>query len=537
MRTFIRRWRLEPKPGDVEKYKKGVLVEPAKQIVIYIDPATPKQWRPYLIAGVNDWQKAFEQAGFKNAIVGKEWPNEDSVDYYINDARYSFIRYLPSEAMNAYGPVVYDPRSGEILQTHIGWYHNVMKLLRNWYFIQAAPLDPAARKPVFDEKLMGQLIRFVSSHEVGHTLGLLHNFGASSRTPVDSLRNKQYLAKYGHTSSIMDYARFNYVAQPEDNIPRELLFPGIGEYDKWAIEWGYKFSTDDYVTNKKKNFQLVTNRLANNSRLWFGDGESRQNDPRAQTEDLGDNSMKANAYGIKNLQRIMANLEEWTKEENGDYTFMREIHREVERQFTRYITHVFRNIDGFYTTPRAESNGGDMFEPSPKEKVREALAFLDEQLFTTPTWLVNKAIVNKTSVPNFESFVYDIQIKGMNAMLDIGTMNTILANGEQFKGKAINIEEYINIAHGMIWRDLKNGEVKDIYRRNLQKSYIGSLQNVLLSNIPVNTETDVYSLAKADMKQVKQEIEQALPLAKDNLTKIHLEDLLDRIKKVLEAKP
>ncbi len=222
-REFLNRWRLEPKPEDMEKYKRGELVEPARPIVLYIDPATPKQWRKYLILGVNDWQPAFERAGFKNAIIAKEWPENDSMR--MEDARYSFINYFPSPVANAYGPNTHDPRSGEIIQTHIGWYHNVMQLLRNWYMVQAGPNDAGARKPVFDTELMGQLIRFVSSHEVGHTLGLRHNFGSSSMTPTDSLRSKTYLAKHGHTASIMDYARFNYVAQPEDNIPRELLFP------------------------------------------------------------------------------------------------------------------------------------------------------------------------------------------------------------------------------------------------------------------------------------------------------------------------
>jgi hypothetical protein len=238
--TFAVRWRLEPKDEDIEKWKRGELVEPKKPIIYYIDPATPKKWRSYLIKGVNDWQVAFEKAGFKNAIMGKEWPTGDT-SMSMEDARYSVIRYFASDVENAYGPNVHDPRSGEILESHIGWYHNVMKLVHNWYMIQTAAVNPRARKMKFEDEVMGELIRFVSSHEVGHTLGLLHNMGNSSKTPVEKLRDKKWVEANGHTASIMDYARFNYVAQPEDSISEKGLFPRIGDYDKWAIRWGYGY--------------------------------------------------------------------------------------------------------------------------------------------------------------------------------------------------------------------------------------------------------------------------------------------------------
>lgn len=262
-KRFITRWRLEPKDSaDMEKMKRGELVEPKKPIVYYIDPATPKQWRPYLIQGVNDWQKAFERAGFKNAIIAKEWPENDST-MSMEDARYSCIRYLASPIENAYGPNVHDPRSGEIIESHICWYHNVMTLVHDWYMIQAGTLDEAAQKMKYDPELMGQLIRFVSSHEVGHTLGLRHNFGSSSTVPVDSLRSRSFVMAHGHTPSIMDYARFNYVAQLEDNIPREGIFPRIGDYDCWAIEWGYKpmFNAYDDVSDHYELEALTSARL------------------------------------------------------------------------------------------------------------------------------------------------------------------------------------------------------------------------------------------------------------------------------------
>ncbi|WEK34864.1 MAG: zinc-dependent metalloprotease [Candidatus Pseudobacter hemicellulosilyticus] len=534
-RKFIHRWRLEPRPEDMKKWKKGELVEPQQPIVIYIDPATPKQWRKHLIAGINDWQQAFEQAGFKNAIIGKEWPENDPA-MQLDDARFSVIRYLPSEQMNAYGPNIHDPRSGEIIQTQIGWYHNVMNLLRNWYFIQAAPNDPQARKPIFDDALMGNLIRFVSSHEVGHTLGLRHNFGSSSCTPVDSLRSRSYLARHRHTASIMDYARFNYVAQPEDNIPQHLLFPGIGDYDRWAIEWGYKHTTASFEEDKKAMGQLIVSRTAGNPRLWFGDGESKRFDPRCQTEDLGDNPMKANSYGIKNLQRIMANLPEWTEEPGGTYTTMEELYKEVQGQFTRYITHVSRFIGGARQTLHSEQQTGDIFEPVSQALQEEALRFFDEQLFTTPSWLLNPKVTSKVGIPAYPDFVEDLQAKAINSLMDIVTINKLLVNQQLYGSKAYPLAEYISALHGLIWKELPTGNITSVYRRNLQKNYIGNLQQVLLDNQPENTENDAYSLMRQEMVLLQEELTAALGKSTDKMSRYHLSDLIARIKKTLDEK-
>ncbi len=536
--NFIVRWRLEPKTADMAKWKRGELVEPAKPIIIYIDPATPKQWRPYLIAGINDWQKAFEEAGFKNAIVGKEWPENDTT-MFMEDARFSFINYLPSEVANAYGPNVHDPRSGEIIQTHIGWYHNVMELLHDWYMVQASAVDPEARKPKFDEKLMGELIRFVSSHEVGHTMGLRHNFGNSSRTPVESLRDKKYLEEHGHTASIMDYARFNYVAQPEDNIPQRLLFPRIGEYDKWAIEWGYKFLNEaTSEADQKVVNSWIDKRIKDNPRLWFGDGETKKFDPQCQTEDLGDNNMKANSYGIKNLQRIVPNLPKWTYEADKKNENLANMYKQVCNQYTRYMVHVLNNVGGVTYFERSEKEGGPVYNVVAKEKQLEALEFFNRELFNTPFWILDKEVLSRVNLPQGPNVAEDLQVRMINSLLDKGVLAKIQANIAQFGADALPVDTYIQTLHKYIWSSVagQNNIVLDRYQRTMQKAYLGSVVDFLTMKDPNATETDASSLFKAELLILQKEIGDAVSKTKDAMTLVHLSDLQSQIKIALNPK-
>jgi hypothetical protein len=526
----------------MDRWRQGELVEPEKPIVIYIDPHTPKQWVRYLIQGINDWQTAFEQAGFKNAIIGKEWPEGDSAN--LDDARYSFVCYLPSEVPNAYGPNVHDLRSGEIIQTHIGWYHNVMSLLHRWYIVQASATDPRARHAKFDDDLMGQLIRFVSSHEVGHTLGLLHNFGSSSTTPVEKMRDTSWLRQHGHTASIMDYARFNYVAQPEDNIPEELLWPHIGEYDRWAIRWGYGYSgAGDPIADRMIVSRWVTDSLARNPRLWFGsqegekkDPSARPDDPRCQMEDLGDNNMTANAYGVKNLKRILPNLPAWCHEEGGQYQQLDEAYKELVGQFRRYMGHVLTSVGGVERTYKSEETAGDVYAPVPKTKQLQALAFFNGELFTTPSWLLDPAVTSKVSSPIDPDFVADLQVRVLNTLLDTSVFRKLSANIGRFgEATALPLEEYMTALHKYIWGGLATGRPMDSYRRGLQKSYIGALSDIVLSLNPVVTETEYYSLARAELVRLKGEMTFAAPKY-TGMDRSHLESEIAVIDRVVRLK-
>ncbi|HEX2607605.1 MAG TPA: zinc-dependent metalloprotease, partial [Flavisolibacter sp.] len=542
---MITRWRLEPKPGDEAKYLRGELVEPQKQIVYYIDPATPRKWVPYLIQGVNDWNIAFEKAGWKNAIVAKMAPTNDP-SWSLEGAGYSAIVYKPSDVANASGPHVHDPRTGEILESHINWYHNVMNLVRDWYFVQTAAVDPRARTLKFSDSLMGQLIRFVSSHEVGHTLGLRHNWGSSSTVPVENLRNKAWVEANGHTPSIMDYARFNYVAQPEDNISEKGLFPRIGDYDKWAIEWGYRWmpeaktAADEIPTLNKMTIDKLKDK-----RFWFGT-ETDPDDPRGQNEDLGDNAAKASAYGIKNLQRIIVKLPEWTKEANKDYSGLTELYGQVTGQFNRYMGHVAKTIGGIYTTPKMVEEPGTVIEFVSKAKQKEAMQFLQDQLFKTPKWLVDNNISDYTG-SNKLTTISNIQNNALNRLLSNNTFNKLF-RFEAESNTAYTATEMVTDLRKGIWSELSAHQAIDIYRRGLQKSFVEGLNKMVnpdqtptlqitpfgVSATTVSKTTDAISIAKAQLRTLASEIRTALPGYKDASSRAHLQDVLDRINQALD---
>ncbi|MCE6989115.1 zinc-dependent metalloprotease [Dyadobacter sp. CY323] len=548
--VFAVRWRLEPKHAeDAKRQKNGELIEPKKPIIYYIDPATPEKWRKYLKAGVDDWQVAFEKAGWKNAIRGEYWPEKDTT-MSLEDARYSVIRYFAADIQNAYGPNVHDPRSGEILESHIGWYHNVMRLLRNWYIIQAAAVDPNARKKKFDDELMGQLVRFVSSHEIGHTLGLRHNMGASSATPVEKLRDKAWVEEHGHTSSIMDYARFNYVAQPEDGVTN--LFPKIGDYDKWAIQWGYSnFPDAKDVAGEKSLLNALTKEAYKDNRLHFGT-EISPYDPRYQTEDLSDNAMKASEYGIKNLKRILPNLIEWSKEDGESYKELDEIYGNVVSQYRRYLGHVIKNVGGIYDTPTTYDMDGPTFSSVPKATQKEAVAFLNNQLFKTPSWLLDQNILNKIKPETGVEAVKALQEYAITALFAGDRAVRLMETGTSAQN--FTLDDLFTDLESGIWSEARTGKATDLYRRNLQKVYAEKLIDMLkpgkanVQSIPVGItygystrvveleKTDLPSIARAHLESLKTTLQSAIAKNPDKLTKYHLQDVLQRIKIALDPK-
>ena len=391
---FITKWRLEPKDEDKEKYLKGELVEPKKPIIYYIDPSTPKQWRQKIIAGVHDWQVAFEQAGFKNAIIAKE-PTADDKDFDIDDVRYSVITYAASPKSNAMGPSVVDPRSGEILEADIIWWHNVMTSLHDWMRIQTGPIDPKARGNKFSDEHMGEAIRFVSSHEVGHTFGLKHNMGASFSYPVESLRSKEFTDKMGGTApSIMDYARYNYVAQPEDGVT--AITPKIGLYDKYAIEWGYRWFPNQEM--EKASLRKMIEKHEDDPMYFYGEQQSYLStiDPRSQSEDLGDDAVLASEYGMKNLKRVSENIFKWTYEDGKSYINTGKLYYLTIGQWDLYSNHVLANVGGIYLNNTYFGIDKKAYEPVPADMQRKAVNYLNENVIQLPKWLFFNDILDKT---------------------------------------------------------------------------------------------------------------------------------------------
>ena len=559
--TFIRRWRLEPK--DPAAYARGELVEPVNPIVYYLDPATPTRWRPYMKQGVEDWQRAFEKAGFKNAIVAKDAPTvEEDPEWDPEDIRYSVVRWAASTVRNAVGPSTSDPRSGEIIESDITWYHNHMRSYRNRLLIETGASNPAARTLNTPEDLMGETMRQVVTHEVGHALGLPHNMVASSSFPTDSLRKPSFTRRYGVSATIMDYARQNYVAQPGDGLEPKDYIRRLGPFDDFIINWGYRVLPDAPTPEAERP---ILNRWLSQQSGPMPYRYVPQNysgiDPRAQTEDLGDDPIKSSTYAVANLKRVVPNLVAWTTKDGDNFEELTELYSETVGMWAQYMGHVTALIGGVYVDNKTADQSGAVYRVVPKARQKAALAFLTENVMNSPDWLTPPGIMSRLGPPTGGTSLVNRQAAVITALLNAGRLGR-LADSEVLEPRnAYPVSEYLADVRRAVWGTTGTPMELDAGRRTMHRVYIERLEALIspppapagppgaapggpppgpsgpflgAPNVP---RSDFPALARAQVRAIRDQARAAATAAPaSSMARAHWQDIVDRSERILEPR-
>ena len=493
--NIVRKWRLEP--SDIDAYNRGELVEPIKPIIYYLDPGTPMKWRKYFKMGIEDWNSAFEKAGFKNAIIAKDPPSkEEDPDFSPEDIRYSTVRYVASTTRNAMGPSVSDPRTGEIIESDIVWYHNHLRSYRNRYLLETGAANPSARTLFTPEKEIGEMMRQVIAHEIGHALGLPHNMKASSAYPVDSLRSGDFTQKFGIATTIMDYARYNYVAQPGDENIRFVR--QLGPYDDYSIEWGYRYFGKSPEEEKEILKKFVDEKSLNPMYMFGGYG----NDPNSQTENIGDDPVKASMYGISNLKIVAKNLKEWTTEPKENYNELDELYGELIGVYRRYVYHVLNLVGGIYDTPHNENQKGVVrYVNVDIDKQIEALNFMEKNLWNTQNWLMDKSLISQIRAEGVLGLLQGLQLSAFNRLLSVSKLNRMLSAGESLEGNPLSVQGLINNLFETI---VKKPENPDLSEQRLQIHFLQRIDELMgeeklnpsIKSFLLDTKNKIHKLAK-----------------------------------------
>lgn len=550
-RRFISRWRLECSDKKV-----GNLCVPIKPITYYLDPATPAWLKPWIKRGIEAWQPAFEEAGFYKGIVAAEAPTNDP-DFSGEDATVAMVRWLPSATENAVGPSLKDPRTGEIIDADVQTYLNVMNLGRDWYFTQASPNDKRAQKLPFPDSLAGRLLEYVTSHEVGHTLGFPHNMKASSMYPVDSVRSKTWVAKMGHTPSLMDYSRFNYVAQPEDGIALDDLIPKVGPYDRYATMWGYT-PIPSAATPEDEKATLDKWAKLQDATPWFrfaSDAGAGGADPGEQSEAVGDaDAVKATTYGVKNLKRVMGYLESASAWKEGDtFDNLEELYGRTVGQWATEMGHVARVVGSVYKQEKMVGQKGLVWRNVEPARQREALQYLLDNAYITPTWLLDESILRKLESNGSINRVGGAQARSLSAVMSTDRLSRMIEMEALAKSKSdvYPVADMLTDLRRGLWKETQSGATIDAFRRRLQRVYLEQVASKINpppapagaaapggrggGAAPANP-ADIRPILKSEMRALDADLAAAIPRTSDRMSKAHLEDARDQIAKMLDPK-